>query len=106
PEKLDQAQEIISSRVNGSGVAAAEVGTRGGDQIIVEIPGERRNDIVDEVGRTAQLRFRLVWGGPAPGEAAQQPGTGTSGGGSKKDKGKNDQGKNDQGSNNRVLSPW
>ncbi len=111
PEKLDQAQQIISSRVNGSGVAAAKVGTRGGDQIIVEIPGERRNDIVDEVGRTAQLRFRLVWGGPAPGETAQQPETGTSGGGSKKDKGKNDEkngdkGKNDQGSNNRVLSPW
>lgn len=106
PEKLDQAQEIIASRVNGSGVAAAEVGTRGGDQIIVEIPGERRNDIVDEVGRTAQLRFRLVWGGPAPGQAAQQPETETPGSGGKKDKDKGKNKNDETKGNNRVLSPW
>jgi preprotein translocase subunit SecD len=65
-EKLDQARNIIDQRVNASGVAEAEVTTQGGDQIIVEIPGERRANIVDEVGKTAQLRFRLLWTGNLP----------------------------------------
>ncbi|MCL3819086.1 protein translocase subunit SecD [Aeromicrobium wangtongii] len=62
-EKLEQARDIIDQRVNASGVAEAEVTTQGGNQIIVEIPGEKRANIVDEVGKTAQLRFRLVWAG-------------------------------------------
>jgi preprotein translocase subunit SecD len=62
-DKLEQARDIIDQRVNASGVAEAEVTTQGGDQIIVEIPGEKRANIVDEVGKTAQLRFRLVWAG-------------------------------------------
>ena len=37
--------------------------TQGSNQVIIEIPGERRADIVDQVGKTAQLRFRLVWAG-------------------------------------------
>ncbi len=37
--------------------------TQGGNQVIIEIPGERRASIVDQVGKTAQLRFRLVWAG-------------------------------------------
>ncbi|MFC5678551.1 protein translocase subunit SecD [Aeromicrobium endophyticum] len=64
--KLEQARNIIDQRVNASGVAEAEVTTQGGDQIIVEIPGEKRANIVDEVGKTAQLRFRLVWAGNLP----------------------------------------
>ncbi len=81
-EKLEQAQEIISARVNGTGVSAAEVSTRGSDQIIVEIPGEERGDIVEQVGRTAQLRFRLVWAGPAAGQPQPPaPGNGQGGGG-------------------------
>lgn len=65
-EKLEQAKNIIDQRVNASGVAEAEVTTQGGDQIIIEIPGEKKANIVDEVGRTAQLRFRLVWAGNLP----------------------------------------
>ncbi|MET0930823.1 MAG: protein translocase subunit SecD [Aeromicrobium sp.] len=68
-EKLEQARNIIDQRVNASGVAEAEVTTQGGDQIIVEIPGEKRANIVDEVGKTAQLRFRLVWTGNLPSAA-------------------------------------
>jgi preprotein translocase subunit SecD len=64
--KLEQARNIIDQRVNASGVAEAEVTTQGGDQIIVEIPGEKRANIVDEVGKTAQLRFRLLWAGNLP----------------------------------------
>ncbi|MBP2391972.1 protein translocase subunit SecD [Aeromicrobium fastidiosum] len=69
-EKLEQARNIIDQRVNASGVAEAEVTTQGGDQIIVEIPGEKRANIVDEVGKTAQLRFRLVWAGGLPSATA------------------------------------
>ena len=58
---LGQARGIIDQRVNATGVSEAEVTTQGGNQIIIEIPGKERGDIVDQVGRTAQLQFRLVW---------------------------------------------
>ncbi len=75
PEKLEEAAGIIDSRVNGSGVAEAEVATQGNRNIIVEIPGENRKDLVDVVKQTAQLRFRLVaatgLGRPAPQQSPQ-----------------------------------
>ena len=61
-DKLSEARDIVDQRVNGTGVTEAEVTVQGGDQIIVEIPGEQRAGIVDQVGKTAQLRFRLLWG--------------------------------------------
>lgn len=64
--KLEQARNIIDQRVNATGVAEAEVTTQGKDQIIIEIPGEKRANIVDQVGKTAQLRFRLLWTGDLP----------------------------------------
>ena len=70
PEKLRQARSIIDQRVNASGVTEGEVTTQGGNQVIIEVPGQDESDIVDEVGRTAQLRFRLVW---ASTESAQKP---------------------------------
>ncbi len=81
PDKLAEAKTIITQRVNGTGVTASEVSTRGADQIIVEVPGEERSDIVDQVGRTAQLRFRLVWAGPAEGSAQTPPPSTGNGGG-------------------------
>ncbi|KQV76714.1 hypothetical protein ASC61_17855 [Aeromicrobium sp. Root344] len=59
--KLDQARDIIDQRVNATGVSEAEVTTQSGNQVIIEIPGERKAGIVDQVGKTAQMRFRLVW---------------------------------------------
>jgi preprotein translocase subunit SecD len=59
-ENLDQAAQIISDRVNGSGVTEAEVTTQGSNIIIVEIPGDTDNSLVDTVKRQAQLRFRTV----------------------------------------------
>jgi preprotein translocase subunit SecD len=70
PEKLRQARSIIDQRVNATGVTEGEVTTQGGDQVIIEIPGSDESDIVDQVGRTAQLRFRLVW---ASAQSAQKP---------------------------------
>jgi len=60
-DKLSQARDIIDQRVNATGVAEAEVSTQGGNQVIIEIPGEKKGNIVDDVGRTAQMRFRMVW---------------------------------------------
>lgn len=57
---LEEARNIIDQRVNGKGVAEAEVTTQGGNQIVVEIPGDSREDLIDIVKRQAQLRFRLV----------------------------------------------
>ena len=59
-ESLNEARKIIDQRVNGSGVAEAEVTVQGNKYIVVEIPGDSRRDLVETVKRQAQLRFRLV----------------------------------------------
>ena len=59
-ESLNEARKIIDQRVNGSGVAEAEVTVQGNKYIVVEIPGDSRRDLVNTVKRQAQLRFRLV----------------------------------------------
>jgi preprotein translocase subunit SecD len=71
PEKLEEARGIIDQRVNGQGVAEAEVAVQGDRNIVVEIPGQNRKDLVDSVQQTAQLRFRLV-AAAAPGRASDQ----------------------------------
>ncbi len=58
--KLDEAVGIISNRVNGAGVAEAEVTTQGRDIIVIEIPGKVNKGLAETIGSTAQLRFRLV----------------------------------------------
>jgi len=78
-EKLEEAAGIIDSRVNATGVAEAEVGIQGERNIIVEIPGENRTDLVDDVRQTAELRFRLVAGRPLPGRPQPAPGGSQSG---------------------------
>ena len=57
---LEEARKIIESRVNGSGVAEAEVAVQGNKYVVVEIPGKSRRDLVETVKRQAQLRFRVV----------------------------------------------
>jgi len=76
-EKMNEAVDIIRARVNGTGVAEAEVTTQGGNNLIVEIPGEQRNDLVELVGQTAQLRFRIVSQGPELGRPQPTPTPGT-----------------------------
>jgi preprotein translocase subunit SecD len=78
PQNLEEARGIIDQRVNGSGVSEAEVGTQGGNTIVVEIPGQNRRDLVDTVKQTAQLRFRLV-SLVAPGQPQPQPSASPSG---------------------------
>jgi preprotein translocase subunit SecD len=55
---INQAVDIIRQRVDGLGVAEAEV-VRAGDNIEISVPGKGRNDVVDLVGQTAQLAFRI-----------------------------------------------
>ncbi|WP_444950887.1 protein translocase subunit SecD [Micromonospora ureilytica] len=57
-ENLEEAREIIESRVNAFGVAEAEVVTEGNRNIVISLPGENR-DLTD-VGSAAELRFRKV----------------------------------------------
>ena len=72
PEKLEEARGIIDQRVNGQGVAEAEVAVQGDRNIVVEIPGQKRKDLVESVQQTAQLRFRLV-AAVGVGRASEQP---------------------------------
>ena len=62
-DSINQAVEIISARVNGAGVAEAEVAAQGsGEQavIVVSVPGLTEDDLVEQLGQTAQLGFRPV----------------------------------------------
>jgi preprotein translocase subunit SecD len=64
-ESLEQARQIINDRVNGLGVAEAEVVTEGADRIVISVPGDR-GDQAKQLGQTALLRFRPVKAGPFP----------------------------------------
>ena len=57
---LRQTVDILRNRLSGNGVAAADVNTQGTDQIVVEVPGSNGQQLVAELLRSAQLRFRLV----------------------------------------------
>lgn len=62
-EAIDQAVEIIRQRVNSLGVAESEVAGQGSGtnrQIVISVPGETGEKIVELVGQTAELRFRQV----------------------------------------------
>ncbi len=57
---LDQAIEIIRSRVDALGVAEPDI-TRQGENVIVQLPGVRnRERALELIGTTAQLYFRPV----------------------------------------------
>lgn len=61
-DSLAEARSIIDQRVNGSGVAEADVTVQGGRYVVVEVPGdvENRRQLEETVRRQAQMRFRLV----------------------------------------------
>ncbi len=72
-EALAQSRDIIEARVNGSGVAEAEIQTEGGRNIVVSVPGQLTDQQRDLITRSSQLRFRAVlFAAPA-----QQPPSGT-----------------------------
>ena len=70
-EQLQQTVAIIRQRVDGLGVAEAEVTTQGsgeGAAIVVSVPGASQDRLVDLVQKTALLDFRPVYSidNPAP----------------------------------------
>lgn len=57
---LDTAVAIIRARVDGLGIAEPSV-SRQGDNIVIDLPGVKNAAEADQlVGKTAELRFRLV----------------------------------------------
>ena len=64
---LNQAVEVIRRRIDGSGVAEAEITTQGNENIVVSLPGIPPQETLDLVTKAAQLQFRSVLyvGGPS-----------------------------------------
>lgn len=67
-EQLEQAVEIIRQRVDGSGVAEAEVTTQSGQNVVVSVPGNLSPETRELIQTSAQMSFRPVLnaGSPAP----------------------------------------
>jgi preprotein translocase subunit SecD len=69
---INQAVDIIRQRVNGLGVSEAQV-VKAGNNIEISVPGKGRNDVVDLVGQTAQLAFRIPYAEENAATAAAAP---------------------------------
>ena len=59
-EDMEEAISVIRQRVDASGVAEAEISTLGANNIVVSIPGDTNEDILDLVRSSATMRFRPV----------------------------------------------
>jgi preprotein translocase subunit SecD len=71
-EALMQAQEIISSRVNGLGVSGSEV-VVDGNNLVITVPGNDGNE-ARNLGQTARLYIRpVIHAIPAQGQGQQPP---------------------------------
>jgi preprotein translocase subunit SecD len=82
PQALNQAQQIIMTRVNGLGVAGAQVVLQG-NNIIITVPGNK-GDEAKNLGQTAKLLMRPVMqtaagASTAPTTKPTTPTSGTSG---------------------------
>ncbi|PWD52307.1 protein translocase subunit SecD [Serinibacter arcticus] len=66
-EDVNQAIAIIRQRVDGSGVAEAEITSQGGSNIVVGIPGEVDDTTVSLITASAQMRMRTVLAVANPG---------------------------------------
>jgi preprotein translocase subunit SecD len=81
---LQQSRDIIEARVNGSGVAEAEIATEGGRNVVVSVPGKMTQRQRDLIKQSSQLQFRPVLvaaaaGAPQPAPTATPSGSPTSG---------------------------
>nr|WP_165553915.1 protein translocase subunit SecD [Kribbella capetownensis] len=78
-DQLNEAKNIISQRVNGAGVAEADITTSGANHINVAVPGATQDALVKQVGQTALLYFRVVYDAqstaPAPAPTPTPTGT-------------------------------
>ncbi|MFF1820090.1 protein translocase subunit SecD [Kribbella sp. NPDC058245] len=69
-DQINEAKNIISQRVNGAGVAEADIVTSG-NHITVAVPGATQDSLVAQVGQTALLYFRIVYDAQAANPAPQ-----------------------------------
>lgn len=72
---LELARSILQQRVDSIGVGETEVTTSGESQIIVTAPNVQKDDLLNMVGRTAQLYFRMVYAADASPTGSINPGT-------------------------------
>jgi preprotein translocase subunit SecD len=70
-EALDQAQQIISARVNGLGVSGSEV-VIDGDNLVITVPGTDSNE-ARNLGQTARLYIRPVLDSVPVPQASEEP---------------------------------
>jgi preprotein translocase subunit SecD len=59
-EQMAQAVTIIRQRIDASGVSEADVTTQGGNQIVVQIPGQADEETRNRIEASAQLQLRAV----------------------------------------------
>jgi len=60
PDELEAVNSVIDRRVNNLGVSESNLQTLGGDQLILELPGEQNPLVASRVlGKTALLEFRI-----------------------------------------------
>lgn len=59
-DQLEQAVEIIRQRVDGSGVAEAEITTQGAENIVVGMPGVPDSETRELIQASADMEFRPV----------------------------------------------
>jgi len=76
PKSLELARTILQQRVDSQGVGETEVTTSGETQIVVTAPNVQRDDLLNMVGRTAQLYFRMVYAADASPTGSLNPGDG------------------------------
>ncbi len=58
-DELEAVNSVIDKRVNNLGVSESNLQTLGGDQLILELPGEQNPSVASRVlGKTALLEFR------------------------------------------------
>lgn len=58
--QVKQAVDIIRNRVDATGTSEAEVSTLGSKNIVVSIPGNPSQQVLDSLSRSSQLNFRPV----------------------------------------------
>jgi len=60
---MEQTKSVLENRVNAMGISEAQVSIEGTNRLRVEMPGvENAQEAIDQIGRTAQLRFFLADG--------------------------------------------
>ncbi|MBN2176989.1 MAG: protein translocase subunit SecD [Demequinaceae bacterium] len=71
---LQQAVEVIRKRIDGTGVAEAEITTQGVEYVLVSLPGSPSQQTLELVTEAAQLQFRPVLYSGGPSETILPPG--------------------------------